>query len=829
METITPQAIIALLQSGRTRKVLELLSQQVSSWRSDPEIWLLKAAAHSGLGQLNDVAGCCRSALELDPGNIRAIHNLALAEQKLGMHGMAEAHFADILKLEPDHLPAAIGIAQSLLARNRLDLCIDHLRKSIARLANTPELHLLMGIALHRSNRRDAASDAFRSAIHLRPDMTDAHFHLGNLSLEAGHSEEAVSHYQAALRHNPAHLPALTHLGNAFAAMERHDEAIAAYRKALSIKPDSFIVLHNLARSLLRMHQPEEAASCFRRCIQMQPDHADSLNGLGASLIESGKSLEALPILDRANTLSPDNLAILTNLGYARLQTGQADVALQTLDKALALEPGSPAANSYKGDACLASGRITPSIEAYRKVIELTPRSSGNHTNLGNALVLAGRIDDAIMAYRTALEQDPSDTVAHSNLVFTMISSHHYPAEQVYREHEKWAAAHTSGITPRKHFRNTRDPERKLAIGYLSPDFRSHSVAHFIRPILSCHDRRHFSIHCYSNTAQQDEVTRELRAMTDHWRDTFSMTDDMLAHTIYEDGIDILVDLAGHSRHNRLTVFAAKPAPVQFTYLGYPGTTGLTQIDYRLTDQYCDPPGLSEHIHSERLSRIPGGFLCYSPPRADINTTMPFERNGHITFGSFNNLSKVTTKVIEEWSRVLHGTTDSRLLLKHLAFNDPIVTDNFIKAFSEHGVDSNRLQLIPWIDDPDGHLAAYNQIDIALDTFPYNGTTTTCEALWMGVPVVTLLGDAHAGRVGASLLTQLGLRALIGESPQDYRDIACSLAEDHVRRGELRNSLRRTMLSSRLCDGTAFTMELETVYRNSWHAWCHNVDPNRMN
>jgi predicted O-linked N-acetylglucosamine transferase (SPINDLY family) len=369
----------------------------------------------------------------------------------------------------------------------------------------------------------------------------------------------------------------------------------------------------------------------------------------------------------------------------------------------------------------------------------------------------------------------------------------------------------------------TAIPDRRLRIGYVSPDFRAHSVASFLEPVLARHDTDNFDVVCYAQVAHPDRTTERLRQLAGHWRDTCAQSDEQVANMIRQDRIDILVDLAGHTRNNRLTVFTHRPAPIQLTYLGYPNTTGLPQIDYRLTDALADPPE-ADALHTERLVRLPRGFLCYSAPQdAPAVSPLPATAVGHITFGSLNNLAKVNEQVVELWARVLHAVPGAQLLLKGKALCDQATAGRFVEMFARHRIPADRLRLASWAATRAQHLTTYAQVDIALDPFPYNGTTTTCEALWMGVPVVALAGDRHAARVGVSILTHVGLREFIATTPDDYVRTAAGLAADRARLVALRASLRRRMADSPLCDGAAFTRDIEATYRAMWETWCGSV------
>jgi protein O-GlcNAc transferase len=370
-------------------------------------------------------------------------------------------------------------------------------------------------------------------------------------------------------------------------------------------------------------------------------------------------------------------------------------------------------------------------------------------------------------------------------------------------------------------FPNEPHPERPLRVGYVSPDFRQHASNSYSLPLLTGHDRRLFDIFLYAEVPQPDAVSDNLRSLASHWRSTVGLSDAAVRQRVHDDQIDILVDLAGHTDHTRIAAFAVKPAPVTVTWLGYPNTTGLPTMDYRLTDALADPPGETDHLHTEALVRLPHCFLCYQPPaEAPPVAPTPALSRGTITFGSFNNLEKVTTEVIETWAAVLRSVPRSRLLLKGWILADPVLRQRINDRFAALGIDAGRLDLRRLIPGIGPHLALYREIDIGLDPFPYNGTTTTCEALWMGVPVVSLIGDSHAARVGLSLLSSVGLQRLVAHDRDAYVTIAAGLAKDLAALEPMRQGMRSQLQKSPLMDAPRFARDVESAYRVMWRSWC---------
>ena len=514
------------------------------------------------------------------------------------------------------------------------------------------------------------------------------------------------------------------------------------------------------------------------------------------------------------------------NLGNLLSKQGRLDEAVAAYRQAIGIKPDYADAHSNLGAALAAQGRLDEAVAAYRRAIGIKPDYAQAYSNLGIALTWRGKLDDAAAAYRRAIEIKPSFSKAFSGLLSMLNYDDKSTNADLFAAHREWDERYGQQVERFTAYANDRDPARRLRIGYLSPDFREHSVAYFVEPLLRGHDRQKVEVFCYAEVTRPDLVTTRLQGLADHFLVTVGLSDEQLAERIRTDGIDILVDVAGHTGGNRLLVFARKPAPVQVTWLGYPNTTGLKAIDYRLVDAVTDPVGEADAWASETLVRLKDGFLCYSGLRDGPEpTSAPCLRTGTVTFGSFNNPAKASTATFDAWAKLLCRLPRARLLLKALSFADASTRALFLDRFSERGVPAERVELMASQPDPIAHLALYQGVDIALDPFPYNGATTTCEALWMGVPVITLRGHRHAGRVGASLLTQVGLTDLIADSIEEYVEIAVALAGNPKRLDELHRILRPRVAASPLCDEGAFAIKMEAAFRTMWQDWCQGLPP----
>jgi predicted O-linked N-acetylglucosamine transferase (SPINDLY family) len=605
------------------------------------------------------------------------------------------------------------------------------------------------------------------------------------------------------------------------------DEAIHCCREAVRLRPDYTEAHYNLAQAYVYKRNLPDAIESYRKVIQLQPNHAIACNQLGYVLCEVGRHTEARQYLEQALRLNPEYADAYVNLGNAFLGLKDPEQAQASFRQALQLSPNSAVASHNLGLAFKARGELEQAEVHLRTAIRLKPDYASAHANLGNVLADVGNVAGAVEQYREVLRLQPKSADVHSNLVFVLNYVSNEPAA-LFAEHAEWGRRHESSVTAYAGHSNNTNPDRVLRVGYVSPDFCAHSVSFFIKALLSQHDRERVQSFCYSDVKNPDAITAQLRALTDHWRETMALTDQQLAELIRSDQIDILVDLAGHSAGSRLLTFARRPAPVQVTYLGYPNTTGLRSIDYRLTDAWADPPGPADEFHMETLVRLEAGFLCYTPlSSAPAATATERPAGANIVFGCFNNLPKISIELMDAWARILRAVPGSRLLLKGKAFGTKAVRERYLRYFAERGIASDRIELLAFIPSIHYHLALYERIDVALDTFPYNGTTTTCEALWMGVPVVTLAGATHASRVGVSLLSQVGLPELIATDIAQYIEKAVSLAIDSDTRARLRAGLREKMASSPLCQAEAFARKMEEAYREMWRQWCR-TRPDRL-
>lgn len=674
----------------------------------------------------------------------------------------------------------------------------------------------------HSAGRLAEAEAIYRQILAAEPRHVDALQFLGILAHQVGRSDVAAEMLLAAIALAPAAPVLHSNLGEAYRKLGRFAEASTALRRAIALKPDFPEAHYNLGCTLTDEGRPNEAITSYRHAIRLKPDFAEAQSNLGNSLRDQGDLDAAIAAYRRAIQLQPDFADAHGNLGNALRDRGDLHAAIAAYRDAIQLKPDFADAHSNLGVALTDLGDLDAAIAACRRALQLQPDSAAAHNNLGVALADAGLLHEAIASYRRALQIRQDFAAAHSNLLYHMHGDPGSDAKAMFSEHCRWAEIHARPLE--RHVgahANDRNPERRLRIGYVSPDFRNHSVAFFLEGLLAAHDRSRFDVFCYANLGREDEFTERFRKYARAWRSLARLTDAEAADLIRNDGIDILVDLAGHTAGNRLLVFARKPAPVQVTFLGYCDTTGIDTMDYRLTDNYADPAGTTEHFHTERLVRLPETAWCFRPfePSPSVAPS-PVLSSGRVTFGCFNVRRKITGEALAVWSRLLTEVPGSRLLLKGLGYSESSVQEHIRATLLSAGIASERVELSGRVPTLAEHLAAYGRVDIALDTFPYNGTTTTCEALWMGVPVVTLSGSTHASRVGVSLLSNAGLAELIAANVDDYIRIAAQIASDIGRLTVLRSGLRERMKASPLLDAQRFARAVEQACRQMWRAWC---------
>jgi len=572
---------------------------------------------------------------------------------------------------------------------------------------------------------------------------------------------------------------------------------------------------HALAAQYLAAGKAREAGDLYRQILERQPGDPWAMLGIGRALEANGQLDAALEHYHKALPQHRQFPELFEAIGRAWIARGHLDAAEAAFREFAALRPNEALAHNALGATLWRKRDIDAAIAELRLAIQLRPEFPEALSNLASALRHVGRLDEALQCYQTALKLGHHQNIA-SNLLYLLYYLPGWSSSQIAQAHEQWNCAYAQPLASPQDYPNSRDANRRLRIGYVSPDFKEHCQSFFTLPLLSHHDRGRFEIFCYSSVPSPDATTNRLRAQADVWRDVAHLSDERLAAVIREDRIDILVDLTMHMAGGRPLLFARRPSPMQVAYLAYPGTTGVTAIQYRFTDSYLEPAGAAPFGPEERVA-LPDAFWCYDPLTSGPEISpLPAASAGHITFGCLNNTAKVNQQTLELWAKVLFAVPESRLILLMSAGS---ARANIVSFFERQGITTNRIEFVDHLPR-DKYLEQYQRFDIALDTIPYNGHTTTLDALWMGVPVVSLVGQTVVGRGGLSILSNVGLPNLVAQSQEQFVEICKRLGADFPTLQALRGELRSRLQQSPLMDAQRFTRHIESAYRRMFQKWC---------
>ena len=739
-----------------------------------------------------------------------------------GQFAQAEELYRQIVRSEPTHAQAWHLLGVIAYQNHNYPSAVELIKKAIYFDSSQPSFYNNLGNALSEQKQFEEAVLCYQQALTHRPHFAEAYNNLGNALKAQKRWKEAESCYRRALHFSPDYIEAHNGLGIVLSQQKKFIEAATFLQRALSLNPQHLDAYNNLGNVFKAQRQFASALNYFQRALHLNPDYVEVYNNLGQLYAEQGQLEQAKNCYQHALNLRPHFMEAWLGLGNIWSEQGQVEHATHCFKKALEIAPRCFEAQGSLGNLLLERNRFLEAQTCYQTLLTLNPYDAVTYNNLGNALVGTGKIHQALSCYRTALDKDPHYATAHSNLLLAMNYADDLDPKTIFLEHQKFNQQHILPIQTVVRHLNDLHPDRPLKVGYLSQDFRKHSVAYFIEPLLAHHDPQQVQAVGYYAHSQEDEVTHRLQRYTQSWTNCFYLSDEELAEKIRQDRIDILVDLMGHTGKNRILVFARHSAPIQMTYLGYSNTTGLTSIAYRITDRYADPEGLT--YSSETLVRMPESYFCYVP--ADETYALPLPSASHregIIFGSFNHYSKLSPTLLHLWAQLLLALPQAKLLIKARSLEEHSTQQALRDFFEVQGIEPQRLICSPFIPKMKEHLSVYHQVDIALDSYPYNGATTTCESLWMGIPVVTLVGQTHVSRMGLSILSTVGLNELIAYTSQEYIDICINLAHNPDRLQNLKAGLREKMKHSSLMDAVSFTRHLEGVYRKIWKEWCQKA------
>jgi tetratricopeptide (TPR) repeat protein len=825
---INPDYAKAHSNLGNLLNDLGHLNEAEASLRRALQINPDYAEVHSNLGlilhelsRLDEAEASYRRALQIKPDFAEAHYNLGNTLKDMGRLDEAEASYRRALQIKPDLAEVYYNLGNTLKDMGRMDEAEASYRRALEIQPDFAAAHSNLGVILQKLGHLDEAEASYRQTLHIKPDYAEAHSNLGNTLKDMGRLDEAEASYRRALDIQPDFADAHSNLGNTLKDMGRMDEAEASYRRALEIQPDFAAAHSNLGNTLKDMGRLDEAEASYRRALEIQPDFADAHYNLGVTLKDMGRLDEAEASFRRALQIRPDYAEAHSNLGLILHELSRLDEAEASFRRALQLKPDLVEAHNNLGNTLKDLGRLDEAEASYRRALEIQPDFAAAHSNLGATLQDMSRLDEAEASYRRALQIKPDYEDAFGNLLFTLNYHPDKSGEEifgVYQEYDgRFALPCQSEWRPHG---NSREMKRRLKVGYVSPDFRKHSARHFLEPLLAHHDKHAVEVYAYAELTQEDAVTARYKNYVDQWILTRGLSDKELAERIRADGIDILVELAGHSAQNRLGVFARKPAPVSLSWMGYGYSTGLTAIDYFLTDEVAVPAG-SEGLFSEKPWRLTMPALSYRPAEDMGEPNMlPAMSAGYVTFGTLTRGIRINHRVIRVWSEILRRMEGARLVIDSKDFRDGYTQDILAEKFAAHGISRDRLQIgchsPPW--------DVLRGMDIGLDCFPHNSGTTLFETLYMGVPYITLAGRPSVGRLGSSILQGTGHPEWIAESEEEYVAKAVELASDLGRLAAQRAVLRTEMERSPLLDEVGFARKVEDAYRGMWEIWCAKGD-----
>lgn len=815
-------------QTGDIPAGIELIRRAVRNDGRQPAFRLNLGRLLEATGQWAEAADSYGHAARLAP--LEAEHHRleANARTRAGQTEGAAKALTRILLLVPDQGEIASVLGDALYDLGRLLPAAAWYGRAVTLRPDLSVAAFNRGAALRDAGRPVEALAAFRAAAQADPLLVQAHGEAVGLCHALGDAEGAAKAGRALLALAPDHAEAIKIVGSALARAAGWRDGARWLARAVALVPeagDALLVLGTLHQTNGRS---AEAARWFRRALAVKPDAAVALSGLGLALGNGPRGDEAVRLAVRAARVAPDDADMAANAGSVLHGLKRMAEALDWHRRAVVLRPDGAQGWTNIGTALLDGSAFEEAIAVLSRALALgaAEHEALARSNLGVALMSVGRHAEAVAAFRAALERAPGNAEVRSNLLFCLCFTEDADLDAVFGEHRRFeqfalprpaAEARFDGVS--------RDPERRLRVGYVSPDFQRYPGpgSHFLLPLLSHHDRGRVEVVCYYNDRRRDAATERFMALADGWRDCAGLHDDELERVIRADGIDILVDCDGHMSRNRMPLFARRVAPVQVSIPLYPNTTGLSAMDYQFADPRFAPPS-ADTRHTEKLIRLPGSVLCYRPADSAVvpPARPPVETEGVFTFGSFNNITKLNASTFALWSRVLAAVPDARLMLKWRGLTGGGVGRRMLEAFARHGIGEERLVLRGPTPDP---YEDYVRIDCALDPAFANGGTTMCDALWMGVPVLNLPGEAMISRWGASLIGAVGLTEMIADDEDEYVALAVRLATDPAFLARQREGLRERMARSPLMDEAGYAAAVEAGYRAAWRRWCAGLPP----
>ncbi|KAJ4779639.1 UDP-N-acetylglucosamine--peptide N-acetylglucosaminyltransferase 110 kDa subunit [Rhynchospora pubera] len=811
--------------------------------RLEPKDALSYANILRSRNKFADALGMYNGVIEQDGGNVEALIGRGICLQMQGMMRQAFESFSEAVRHDPLNVCALTHCGVIYKYEGHLVEASELYQKALkADPSYKPAAGCLaivltdLGTSLKLAGNTEEGIQKYYEALEIDSHYAPAYYNLGVVFSEMMQYDMALSCYEKAALERPLYAEAYCNMGVIYKNRGELEAAIACYERCLTISPNFEIAKNNMAIALTDLGTKvklegdiNQGVAYYKKALYYNWHYADAMYNLGVAYGEMLKFEMAIVFYELALHFNPRCAEACNNLGVIYKDRDNLDKAVECYQMALSIKPNFSQSLNNLGVVYTVQGKMDAAASMIEKAIAANPTYAEAYNNLGVLYRDAGNIALAIDSYEKCLQIDPDSRNAGQNRLLALNYIDEGIDDKLYEAHREWGRRFMKLFTQYDSWENPKDLDRPLVIGYVSPDYFTHSVSYFIEAPLSCHDYTNYKVIVYSAVVKADAKTLKFKDKVlkkgGTWRDIYGIDEKKIASLVREDKIDILVELTGHTANNKLGTMACRPAPIQVTWIGYPNTTGLPTIDYRISDPLADPV-TTKQKHVEELVRLPECFLCYTPsPEAGPVCPTPALSNGFVTFGSFNNLAKITPKVLRVWARILCAVPNSRLVVKCKPFCCDSVRQRFLTTLEQLGLEPLRVDLLPLILLNHDHMQAYSLMDISLDTFPYAGTTTTCESLYMGVPCVTMAGSVHAHNVGVSLLSNIGLGRLVGKSEEEYIKVAIDLASDVSALQNLRMSLRDLMLKSPMCNGEKFTRGLESAYRDMWHRYCRGDVP----
>jgi len=776
------------VQNNQYEKAIEFLSRALTINPNQFDIYNNIGLALFGVGKFIASVNSYNKAIELNPAYVDAHYNRANTFRELGQFEEAIKSYDSVVKLKADHVDAYYNRGIALSEIKRYEESIINFRKVIALQPQHAEAYNNLGIGLVHSAYFEEALNSYYKSINLQPNYAEAHNNLGTVLEKLGRTEEALNSYNSALKIKPTFSEAYYNRGNLLFKLKNFTESIRDYKKVVEINPRNINAHYNLGNTLQELGRHEDAINSYDNALEIEPTYEE----------------------------------VHFNRGNALKKLRKYEESLLSYSKAIEINPNYSEAYNNRGTSFKELMRFEESKLSYDHAIKLNPDYCDAYINRGLTMIALNKIKSAISDYKKALEIDPLDTEASSSLLFTL----NYLQEELDQNYLSEAVRYGELVRKKSKaytgWENTTEINRCLKIGFISGDFRIHPVGYFIVGViesLKLNCTKSLKIFGYYNHNIEDAMTRRIKSNFDEWVEVSSFSDEALATKIRNDQIDILIDLSGHTAHNRLPVFGWKSAPVQATWLGYFSSTGVKEIDYLIADPWVAPKK-EDRYYTENIWRLPETYLCFSPPQEIIDVqTLPAIANRYFTFGSFNNLAKMNESVLMLWAKILNSIPESKLYLKNDSLSNEGIRTKIIDSFAAFGIVEERL-ILEGKSPRSELLSTYLKIDVALDTFPYPGGTTSFESLWMGVPVLTKQGDRFLSRIGETIMNNAGLQDWVAKDDEEYLSKAIAITKNIEGLSQLRKELRQKLLTSPLCDSYRFSLHFEDALRSMWTVWC---------